>query len=149
MLGLVKAPRAPPSPSAGAAHARDRSSVDLYDRETLYDFIDGAAEAYIARGFERCAAATFTFDAAGDAELEVAAEVYRFGTAAGAADQLAAERPTTGGALPDIPGAVADGTVLLLANGRDLLKLTSLARGGDAAPMLRQIAAAWREDQLR
>lgn len=149
VLRHLKAQLSPALPEAAAAGASERSPVDLYDRETLYDFIDGAAEAYIARGFERCAAATYTFAAAGGRGLEVAAEVYRFAAAEGAAAQLAAERPTAGTAPADLPGAVADGSVLLLTHGRDLLKLTSLARGGDASPALRQIAAAWQKDQPR
>ena len=149
VLRHLKAQQAPGLPDAGAAHARDRSAVDLYDRETLYDFIDGAAEAYIARGFERCVAATFTFDAAGGAELEVAAEVYRFAAAEGAAAQLAAERPAAATVAPGLPAAVSDGSVLVLASGRDLLKLTSLGRGVDASPHLVHLARAWHEERPR
>ena len=149
VLRHLKAQQAPTLPAAAAAGAGERSAMEQYDRETLYDFIDGAAEAYIAHGFERCAAATYTFAGAGGAALEVAAEVYRFAAPEGAAAQLAAERPASGSAPAELPGAVTDGSVLLLADGRDLLKLTSLARGGGAAPELLRIAGAWHEDRPR
>jgi hypothetical protein len=149
ILRHLKAQQAPALPEAAGAGAGERSPIDFYDRETLYDFIDGAAEAYIANGFERCAAATYTFAAGGGAPLEIAAEVYRFAAAAGAAAQLAAERPTWGSAPADLPGAVTDGAILLLADGRDLLKLTSLARGDAAAPALLRIATAWHKDRPR
>ena len=148
VLRHLKVQQAPSLPAAEAARARDRSPVEEYDRETLYDFIDGAAEAYISRGFERCAAATYTFAAAG-AELEVAAEVYRFAAADGAAAQLAAERPAAGAAAPGLPAAISDGTVLVLAAGRDLLKLTSLSRGVDASPHLLHLAVAWHAERPR
>jgi hypothetical protein len=149
VLRHLRARQAPALPEAAAAGATERSAVDLYDRETLYDFIDGAAEAYIANGFERCAAATYGLAGAGGAALEVAAEVYRFATADGAAAQFAAERPTAGSSPAALPAAVTDGSVLLLAAGRDLLKLTSLARGGDATAALLRIASAWHEGQPR
>ena len=149
VLEHLRARQAPALPEAAAAGAAERSAVDLYDRETLYDFIDGAAEAYIARGFERCAAATYGCSDAAGAPFEVAAEVYRFATADGAAAQLAAERPTAGSAPAALPAAVTDGSVLLLAAGRDLLKLTSLARGGDATPALLRIGAAWTGETAR
>ncbi len=148
VLRHLKAAQAPSLPAAAAAGAAERTAVDEYDRETLYDFIDGAAEGYIANGFERCAAATYTFADAG-AALEVAAEVYRFAADAGAAAQLAAERPAAGGEPTDVPGAVSDGSVLLLADGRDLLKLTSLAPGAAGAPHLERLAAAWRQERAR
>jgi hypothetical protein len=149
VLRHLKAQQAPALPEATAARASARSAIDLYDQKTLYDFIDGAAEAYIAHGFERCAAATYTFAVAGGAALEIAAEVYRFAAPEGAAAQLAAERPASGSAPAELPGAVTDGAVLLLADGRDLLKLTSLSPGGTAAPALLRIAGAWREDRPR
>jgi len=149
VLRHLWAQQAPGLPDAAPAGAASRSPVEAYDRETLYEFIDGAAEAYIARGFERCAASTYVFDTADDSELEVAAEVYRFAAADGAAAQLAAERPLAGVAPPGLPGAVADGAVLVLAHGRDLLKLTSLGRGVDASGHLLAIARAWLAEQSR
>jgi hypothetical protein len=149
VLRHLKAQQSPELPAAGAVGATDRLPVDQYDRETLYDFIDGAAEAYIARGFERCAATTYTFAAAGKVGLEVAAEVYRFGAAEGAAAQLAAERPAAGVEASGLPAAISDGSVLVLADGRDLLKLTGLSRSVDASPHLLRIARQWHEDRPR
>jgi len=149
VLRHLRAAGAPALPEAASAAASARSEIEQYDRETLYEFIDGAADAYLVNGFERCAAATFTFAGAAGGELEVAAEVYRFAAADGARAQLEAERPTAGNVIEGIPGAVSDGMVLLLVEGRDLLKLTALGRGADAAGELGRIAAAWQKEQPR
>jgi len=64
VLRALRAAQAPALPEAGAVGATDRSTPETYDRESLYQFIDGAAEAYLARGFEACVAATYSFAAA-------------------------------------------------------------------------------------
>jgi hypothetical protein len=148
VLKHLKTAQAPTLPAAKAAGASERSALEQYDRETLYDYIDGAAEAFIARGFERCTVATYTIAGVG-AGLEVSAEVYRFAAADGARQQLEADRPSAVKPQAQLPAALTDGNVLLLASGRDLLKLTSLGRGVDAAPALVAIAAAWQKDQPR
>ncbi|HYQ80324.1 MAG TPA: DUF6599 family protein [Anaeromyxobacteraceae bacterium] len=108
-----------------------------YDRERLYELVDGAADAFLARGFERCVAATF-----GVGPVEVAAEAHRFATEAGARAQLEAERPRRAAAVPGL-AAVSDGSVLLSVAGRDLLKLTALSTGPAAGEALAALAAAW------
>jgi hypothetical protein len=147
VLRHLKAAQAPTLPDAAAAGAAERSALEQYDRESLYTYNDGAAEAFIARGFERCAVATYTV--AGPARFEVTAEAYRFGSADGARRQLEADRPVAAKAPALLPAALSDGDVLLLASGRDLLRLTSLGRGVDAAPALVAIAAAWQQEQPR
>ncbi len=149
VLRHLKVLQGPVLPDAAAAGASERTAVEQYNRESLYDFIDGGAEAFIKRGFERCAAATFTFTAPSGARIEVAAEAYRFATADGARQQLKAEQPELGRPPASLPEAITDGSVLLLASGRDLLKLTCLARVADASPQLLQIAQAWKKDQPR
>jgi hypothetical protein len=145
VLRHLKTAQAPTLPEPTAAGAAARSALESYDRESLFDYIDGAAEAFNKRGFERCTAATYT--AAGG--LEVSAEVYRFAAPDGARAQIEADRPTTVRSPAPLPGALTDGQVLLLASGRDLLKLTSLGRGVDASGTLAAIAAAWQKDQPR
>ncbi len=149
VLRHLKSLQSPTLPEAAAAGAAERSAIEQYDRETLYDYIDGAAEAFIQRGFERCAVATFTFTTASGARIEIAAETYRFATADGARQQLKAEQPELGRAPATLPDAIADGSVLLVTSGRDLLKLTCLARVADASPQLLRVAQAWKKDQPR
>jgi hypothetical protein len=142
VLRALRAAQTPALPEAGAVGAADRSAPETYDRESLYQFIDGAAEAYLARGFEACVAATYSFAAAG-ARLEVAAEVYRFSGDDGARGQRDEERPAAAAPVPGAPDAVSDGTVLLAVRGRDLLKLTALATDPNAGAILARIATAW------
>jgi len=141
VLAALRAAGGPRLPGAQAAGASARSEPARYDRETLYELIDGAAEGYLADGFERCVAASY--DVAG---LEVAAEAHRFASVEGARARLAAERPRGGRALPDLPGAETDGAVLLAVAGRDLLKLTSLDPTRDGSEALRALALAWHRE---
>ena len=134
-------PRLPSVESAGAGSATDPAR---YDRETLYQLVDGAADALVARGFERCIAATYAFPAAGG--IEIAAEAHRFRDERGARAQAEAERPTAAVAVA-IPEAVTDGQVLLAVSGRDLLKLASLSIDPRGREALLQLATAWRKEQ--
>jgi hypothetical protein len=142
VLRALRASQLPALPEAGTVGATDRSAPETYDRESLYQFIDGAAEAYLARGFEACVAATYSFAAAG-APLEVAAEVYRFSGGDGARGQRDEERPAAAAAVPEARDALSDGTVLLAVRERDLLKLTALGADPNAGAILARIATAW------
>ena len=142
VLRALRAAQAPALPEAGAVGAADRSAPESYDRESLYQFINGAAESYIARGFESCVAATYSFATAG-AALEVAAEVYRFSGDEGARSQRDEERPTAAAPVPGAGDAASDGTVLVAVRGRDLLKLTALGTVPESGAILARIAAAW------
>jgi hypothetical protein len=141
-LRAAQHPRLPPADAAGATH---RDEPESYDPETLYDFIDGAADAYLARGFRRCAAATYSFTSAEGRTFEVAAEVYRFATAAGARAQLEAERPPAARPLPGASDAWWDAGVLLAVGGADYLKLTAYHAGPDVEEALQRLFAAWHE----
>jgi len=142
VLRALRAAQAPALPEAGAVGATDRSTPETYDRESLYQFIDGAAEAYLARGFEACVAATYSFAAAGG-PLDVAAEVYRFSGGEGARGQRDEERPAAAVAVPEAADALSDGTVLLAVRGRDLLKLTALGADPHTGTILARIATTW------
>jgi hypothetical protein len=144
VLRALRASSGPTLPEPATCKASSRSAIEHYDRDSLYTFIDGAAEAYLAQGFERCAAATYAFGGAESPSVDVAAEVYRFREPAGAARLFAGERPGEARAVDGVPAAVTDGTVLLAVSGRDYLKLTLLGRSGDSAAILAQLAAAWR-----
>ena len=142
VLVALKAAQGPALPAVTAAGASSATEVAGYDRETLYEFIDGAADAYLARGFQRCVATTFAFTTPGG-ELEVAAEVYRFADAAGALGQLEAERPRAAQPLAGEANAWTDGNVLVAARGPDYLKVTALAPGAEAARAVAAVAVAW------
>lgn len=144
-LAALRAAAGPRLPSAPAAGATARGEPARYAADTLYELIDGAAEAYLADGFESCVAAVYDF-----AGREVAAEVHRFASPEGARARLAAERSLTAQPVPGLPGALADGAVLLAVSGRDLLKLTDLdptRPEGEAA--LAALALAWQRESPR
>jgi len=145
VLRALRAAHGPTLPAAGFAGASARSETSSYNRETLYEYIDGAAESYLARGFERCLVATYTFAGAPGAALDVTAEVYRFAAPGGAREQMLAERPGAATPMPGIADAYADPSTLVAIRGRDYLKLTALASGAEKA--LAGLAAAWAREQ--
>lgn len=145
VLHALKATAGPALPEPARERVAARTEAGRYDRETLYELIDGAADAYLERGFVACVAATYTLRPAapGGAEVEVAAEVHRFGEAAGARAQRDAEAPPGARPVAGVPDAVADGQVLLALRGDDLLKLTALSPDPAAAEALDALARAW------
>jgi Family of unknown function (DUF6599) len=145
VLHELRRAQGPTLPEAARAGASARTDVERYDRDNLYAFIDGAADAYLARGFQRCVVATYSFTGTTAGGIEIDAEAYRFASRAGARAQLAAERPTAAQPVPAIPGAVADDSVLVMQSSDELLKLTVVTAGGAAHDDLVRLAAAWRE----
>lgn len=146
VLAALREARGPQLPGATRANASAATEPLVYGPDTLYELIDGAAEAYLARGFEECATVTYTFSG-DDRESEVAAEVHRFRDEAGARAQLDAERPRGARPLAVPAGALSDGSVLVLVSGRDLLKLTRLDAPGEGEDPLARLAAAWLEEK--
>ena len=145
VLRALRAAHGPTLPTAGAAGASARSETSPYDRETLYEYIDGAAESYMARGFERCVVATYSFAGSAGAAIDITAEVYRFAAHSGAREQMLAERPTAAAPVPGIADAFVDPSTLVAIRGRDYLKLTALASGAEKP--LAGLAAAWAKEQ--
>ncbi len=143
VLAALRAAAGPALPEAGAAGATARSEPSSYDRDTLYEYIDGAAEAYLSRGFERCTVATYTYASGAGAQLDVTAEVYRFGSPAGAREQMESERPNAAKPVSGVPDAFADETTLVSARGGDYLKLTALGVSAASPGALASVAAAW------
>jgi Family of unknown function (DUF6599) len=147
VLRALRAAHGPTLPAASAAGASARSETSSYDRDTLYEYIDGAADGYLARGFERCLVATYSFDASPHAALDISAEVYRFSSPAGAGDQMLTERPAAALPVAGIAGAFGDATTLVATRGRDYLKLTALAEGETTGKALASVAGAWAKEQ--
>lgn len=151
VLAALRASRGPRLPAASRVGASTASEPERYARDTLHEAIDGAAEAYIANGFD---SAVFSIYAFGDTgrEIEVAAEAHRFAGDEGARAQAEAERPRRGAAVKGVPGASSDGAMLLAVEGREMLKLTLLTPVGSAGTegggpdALRSIAIAWKEE---
>lgn len=142
VLRALRSAHGPTLPAAGSAGGSARSETSSYDRDTLYEYIDGAAEAYLARGFERCLVATYGFPAPA---VDITAEVYRFTTPGGAREQMLEERPGAAAPVSGLADAFADPSTLVAIRGRDYLKLTALGSGAEAA--LAGIAVAWAREQ--
>jgi len=145
VLEALRAAQGPWLPAAAAAGAAGREELERYGPDTLYDFINGAADAYLARGFTHCVATTYAFAGEGGSPLEVSAEVYRFATPAGARAQLEAELPAAATPLGEAAEAWGDGGVVLALAGTDYLKLTAYAPGAAAELALRRLLAAWQK----
>jgi hypothetical protein len=144
VLAALRAQAGPALPKAAAAGAAEATRPERYERERLHELVDGAAEAWLAAGVERCAAATYSFPDAGG--LEVAAESYRFGDEAHARARAEAQRPRAALAVEAAPGTFTDGQVLLVVSGRDLLVLTALSTDPRARERLLALADAWRKE---
>jgi hypothetical protein len=143
-LRSARGPVLPPPARAGATSA---TPVARYDKGTLSEVINGAAEAYLARGFTAAAFSTYTFGEASPGAIEVAAEAHRFQTEAGARDQALAERPPRANPVPGLASASSDGSVLVAVAGRELLKLTLLTSGASGVEALAAVAGAWMKEQ--
>jgi hypothetical protein len=142
VLAALRASAGPLLPGLAASGAEGSTPPARYTRDTLYELVNGAAEAYLARGFERCVASVYAF--AGG--VEVAAEVHRFSDAGGARAQLEAERPAS--ALPmEGLAAVGDDAVVLAVRDRDLLKLTALTPDARGREALRRVVTAWSREK--
>lgn len=145
VLDALRSAQGPSLPAAESAGASHRDEVESFDPETLYDFINGAADAYLARGFSRCVATVYSFAAEGGATFEVGAEVYRFAAAAGARAQLEAERPPAARPVSGTADAWWDTGVLLALAGADYLKLTAYDSGPAVEEALHRLLAAWQK----
>lgn len=143
LLSALQVDAVPGLPSVEAAGAVARTPIETYDADGLYEFINGAADGYLAHGFELCEAAVYTMPLEGDATVEIQAELHRFATPQGAVARVAAERPGAAEEIAGMDAAVSDGFVLLATAGREMLKLTSLSFDHPAGPALEQLASAW------
>lgn len=145
VLEALRAQEGPWLPEAEAVGAVERALEERYTPATLYDFINGAADAYLGRGFRTCLATTYSFPAASGTPLEVAAEVYRFASADGARAQLEAERPAAAQPLPGATAAWWDESQLVAHSGADYLKLTAYGDGPEVRAALARLLAGWQE----
>lgn len=158
VLAALRAASGPLLPDASAAGSTSRAEIARYDRESLYEAIDGAADGYLARGFVSAAMTTYAYPLPGGAAApgqaspagqvpEIAAELHRFETEAGARAQRDSERPSAARPVAGRAETVTDGTVLVAVRGRDYLKLTSLSEGPEAAARLEALCRATFEEK--
>lgn len=148
VLEALRAAHGPYLPTPERVGATHREPVENFNPATLYDFINGAADAYLARGFTRCIATAYVFSSEAGDTFEVSAEVYRFATVQGAREQLEAELPVAARPVPGAAEAWWDAGVLLAVAGTDYLKLTAFGRGGPAVEgALGRLLAAWQRGE--
>lgn len=143
-LRAAQGPTLPLGEEVGASH---RDAVESYDPTTLYDFINGAADAYLARGFTRCVATVYAFQGEQGGTFEVGAEVYRFATPAGARAQLEAERSPVARPLPGPEETWVDGGLLLALAGSDYLKLNAYDSNPATEAAMRRLLLVWRGEE--
>jgi len=146
VLHALRATHGPSLPAAATVQATQRTEPTAYNRETIFDFIDGAAEAYIKRGFEQCVAANYTFPGPGGTTFEIAAELHRFANEHGASEQMAAEQPSQATPLDGAPHVLLDASLLVATHGRDYLKLTVLGDNVASRETLSRLARAWLQE---
>jgi hypothetical protein len=121
-------------PAAVAGWQRDRQ-VKVYNRDTLYDFMDGAADLYFTYGFEQLAVAHYAHSAGGTLQVEV----YRVATDADAYGLYTYNsygQPITIG----VDGELDSGNRLAFWQGRTFVQV--MARDPVADDVLRAMGAA-------
>ncbi len=146
VMHALRASRGPVLPSPDMAGFASRTEPVRYDKESLYEYIDGAAETFITNGFSECLASNYTLTSPAATALEISAEAYRFNQAAGARQQIDVERPSSAQPVSGLTSAFSDGSVFLLIEGRDLLKLTVLTPNPTAPQALLALATAWKKE---
>ena len=104
-----------------------------YNADTLWEFIDGAAETYVGFGFEAAVSAGYKY-----AGSEVGVEIYRMSDSLHAFGIYAQERPPAAQAVPAGAEGYAISNVLNFRKGGCYVKLTAPApdKPGPAAMMV-------------
>ena len=120
------------------AGAQLSEKVVLYDSQTLFDYIDGAAPTFIERGFRKLGAAEMK--ARGG---ELTCDVYDMAAPENAASIFAAERSSSAKSPPDWPQAIVGSKSFVFHRGRYYVKLTAFDAQAEAA--LPELARALRD----
>jgi len=114
-------------------------NIQRYNPETLYEYIDGAAEAYLGYDFKELAVAEFR---SGRAKAMLTAEIYDMGSAVNAFGIYSAERFPESRFIPvGVQGYLEEGTLNFLA-GRYYVKLLCYEGGGQTGEFLKLFAGA-------
>ncbi len=102
--------------------------IKLFDKETLFDHIDGEAELYFPYGFEALAAAVYV--SRRDPNEAVAADVYRMGSLLDAFGIYSNYRRTDAEPVAIGTGGFISPTQLMFYQGRFFVRLQASAAGG-------------------
>jgi len=120
-------------------------AVQRYSPETLFEYIDGAAEAYLGFDFKELIVAEFQ---GGRTKASLTAEIYDMGTERNAFGIYSAERFSESRFIPvGIQGYLEEGTLNFLA-GRFYVKLMCY-EGGDQTSEFLKIFAAGIVDKIK
>ena len=113
----------------GLSTVKAGAEVELYDATGLFEYINGAAPAYIDLGFQGLAAAELETAAGG----ELSCDIYDMGTTDNAQAIYQKERPENAEAIDLGDQAHAGRLSLVLRKGRYYIKLTAFDPGAEAA----------------
>ena len=121
------------------ANWKAAEGVQRYGPETLYEFIDGAAEAYISYDFKELIVAEFQ---GGRTKASLTTEIYDMGSDLNAFGIYSAERFSESRFIPvGVQGYLEEGTLNFLA-GRYYVKLMCYEGGGQTEGFLKLFAGA-------
>lgn len=121
------------------ANWQTTADVQRYNPETLYEYIDGAAEAYLGYDFKELVVGDFQ---GGRTKVTLTAEIYDMGTDVNAFGIYSAERFPESRFIPvGIQGYLEEGTLNFLA-GRYYVKLMCYEGGGQTEEFLKLFAGA-------
>lgn len=121
------------------ANWKAAEGVQRYSPETLYEFIDGAAEAYISYDFKELIVAEFQ---SGRTKTSLTTEIYDMGSELNAFGIYSAERFSESRFIPvGVQGYIEEGTLNFLA-GRYYVKLMGYEGGGQTEEFLKLFAEA-------
>ena len=98
---------------------KPESEVLTYGPENLYEYINGAADAYMAYGFQKCLTRDFSYKA-----LKFSIDIYEMGSRVNAFGMYQTERPTGAKGLKiGIDAVVSPPYQCLLLNGSNYIKI--------------------------
>jgi hypothetical protein len=118
------------------------AAVELFDRETLFDYIDGAAELYFQYGFEALHVAEYR-DAQGDL---IVVEAYRHRSPLEAFGIYSQEQPSDPAVVDIGTRAYLQGSWLNFVAGPWYVKILSYQRGFQTRETLRSFATGMAEN---
>jgi len=115
-------------------------NVSAYDRDSVFDYIDGEAELYFPYGFEAVVTATYAHD--GNMDDAVTADVYVMGSLLDAFGIYSNYRPAKADLSPVGGGGHCDGYQLMFYQDRYFVRLSASGKPEQNRPVLLACAQA-------